>query len=582
MTTADSAQPAGRPAEAERRGAPEWHRLRSLLFGRERDSLEALRAIVGDHNSLARSVASVLPEAAAIRVGQDDGLARVLVPVIEDSLHRSVRENPRPLVDALYPLMGPAIRRSIAETLAEMLQSFNDAVEQSLSFRALRWRVDAWRTGRSYADVVLLKTLVYRVEQGFLIHRDTGLLLGHCVADQVVAQDPDMVSGMLTAIRDFIGDSFQVSSPEGVDTIRLGDLSVLVRVGPQAILAAVVRGNAPSTLSLQLSEALESIHLSHAAALAGFDGNMQRFADLDASLRPCLRSQSRAPESGTPWRAYLIIGVLAALIGGTAVVRHRAQADWNTVIAELRQEPGLTVIEADTSGDRHIEGLRDPLARDPLSVVGAETIRRLGITWHWKPYLSMEPALTRLRAQQLLAPPAGVRLQTDGDVLRATGVASGAWLVESRRRATFVPGVRAYDDSGVRLDTGAIDTAAVYFEVGADTLSPARRARLDSLLPTLVEFASAARELQRGYLLDIVGRADTPGTTETNLRLSKSRAEAVRSYLVVHGLPATLLRARGVGAVEAAANAHEYTDPDRRVDFHLATTAAESAHGDGA
>ena len=66
----------------------------------------------------------------------------------------------------------------------------------------------AWRTGKSFAEVVLLNTLVYRVEQVFLIHAQTGLLLQHVVADAVTAQDADMVSGMLTAIRDFARDSF--------------------------------------------------------------------------------------------------------------------------------------------------------------------------------------------------------------------------------------------------------------------------------------------------------------------------------------------------------------------------------------
>lgn len=580
MTPADSAQPLGETADAEPQGAREWQRLRSLLLGHERASLAALRASVGDHDSLARSVASVLPAAAAIRARQDDGLARVLAPVVEDSLQRSVRENPQPLVDALYPIMGPAIRRSIGETLAEMLQAFNGAVEQSFSVRALRWRLDAWRTGRSYADVVLLKTLVYRVEQVFLIHRETGLLLGHCLANGVVAQDPDMVSGMLTAIRDFIGDSFQVSAAEGVDAIRLGDLTILVRLGPRAILAAVVRGNAPSSLGVQLSETLESIHRSHAAALATFDGDMRGFADIERSLQLCLRSQTRAPARSRPWRAYLVMGVVAALIGAAALARHRTQSDWNAVVAELRQEPGLTVIQADAAGDRHIEGLRDPLARDPAAVVGADRIRRLGINWNWKPYLSMEPALTQRRAQQLLAPPPGVNLRCDGDVLRATGVASAAWVTDARHRAGFIPGVRAYEDSGVTLDTRTIDAAAVYFEVGADTLSPARRAQLDALLPTLTALTAAAAELHRDYTLEIVGRADTPGTTQSNLRLSQSRAEAVRSYLVGHGLPAEQLRARGVGAVEAAApNLHDFTDADRRVEFHVVSGAAGSALG---
>ena len=35
------------------------------------------------------------------------------------------------------------------------------------------------RTGRSFAEVVMLRSLVYRVEQIFLIHRETSLSLLH-------------------------------------------------------------------------------------------------------------------------------------------------------------------------------------------------------------------------------------------------------------------------------------------------------------------------------------------------------------------------------------------------------------------
>src|SRR5580704_7423915 len=236
MKPADSLNPIEADAKPEESSAGERHRLRSLLFADEQASLKALSAKVGDRASLARSVAAVLSEAAAIRARHDDSITRVLAPIVEPSLQQSVRKNPQPLVDALYPIMGPAIRRSISEALADMMQRFNGAVEQSLSPRALKWRFDAWRTGQSYATVVLLKTLVYRVEQVFLIHRKTGLLLGHVQADQIVVQDPDMVSGMLTAIRDFVSDSFHVADEDGVDAIRVGNLSVQVRVGPKAVL----------------------------------------------------------------------------------------------------------------------------------------------------------------------------------------------------------------------------------------------------------------------------------------------------------------------------------------------------------
>ena len=63
-----------------------------------------------------------------------------------------------------------------------MLESLNTTLEHSLSWRSLRWRLDARRTGKSFAEIVLLNTLVYRVEQVFLIHRPSGLLLQHLTA----------------------------------------------------------------------------------------------------------------------------------------------------------------------------------------------------------------------------------------------------------------------------------------------------------------------------------------------------------------------------------------------------------------
>ena len=62
------------------------------------------------------------------------------------------------------------------------MQSFNHALEHSMSWRGLKWRMEAWRTGRSFAEVVLCHTLVFRVEQVFLIHQPTGLLIQHIVA----------------------------------------------------------------------------------------------------------------------------------------------------------------------------------------------------------------------------------------------------------------------------------------------------------------------------------------------------------------------------------------------------------------
>ena len=47
-----------------------------------------------------------------------------------------------------------------------------------------------------------------------------------------------MVSGMLTAIRDFVQDAFKSqSATESLDTLRVGELEVWVEQGPHAVLA---------------------------------------------------------------------------------------------------------------------------------------------------------------------------------------------------------------------------------------------------------------------------------------------------------------------------------------------------------
>ena len=152
-------------------GAPaaapdELGRLRRLMFAAELDKLAEIDRRLSDPAVRAEELGTVLDEALAV----------------------SIRKNRTRIAEALAPTMGPAIRRAIAETLRTMVESFNQVLQHSLSARALRWRVEAWRTGRPFAEVVLSHSLVYRVEQVYLVHRDTGLLLHHVAADAALTR----------------------------------------------------------------------------------------------------------------------------------------------------------------------------------------------------------------------------------------------------------------------------------------------------------------------------------------------------------------------------------------------------------
>ena len=293
-------------------GTPDVEQLRRLLFGKDYDALLALKEQFEHSDKYSASVAGIISEALALRGSQDDSLSAALAPTVELALTSSISNNPRRIADMLYPVMGPAIRKSINQALSEALENLNQVLENSLSLRSWKWRFDAWRTGQSYAKVALLHTLVYQVEQVFLIHRESGLLLQHVESPQAISKDPEMVSGMLTAIQDFIADSFAVNQADTLRTLSLGGLTVVIEHGPQAVLAMVVRGTVPGELHALLLETSAAIHRQYAAAFKAYDGDTRLFANANNLLSDCLKSQQQRKSQGSPWLAWLLLATVLA------------------------------------------------------------------------------------------------------------------------------------------------------------------------------------------------------------------------------------------------------------------------------
>ena len=149
----------------EGQNAPEFDELRELLLGADRRRTEDLEARLDAQALTPEQIADKLPEAIIMRGRRDKQLARALAPTVQSAISESVRRRPGDFADAIFPILGPAIRKAIAETMAELVGSINRAVEHSFSPRGLKWRFEALRTGTPYAQVVLRHALLYRVEQ---------------------------------------------------------------------------------------------------------------------------------------------------------------------------------------------------------------------------------------------------------------------------------------------------------------------------------------------------------------------------------------------------------------------------------
>ena len=551
----ESALASGRPDPS----AEELAELRELLLGPERRRLRELERRLDAMGLSREELAELLPEAIVLRTGRDRQLARALAPTVERAISESVRRNPREIASAIFPVLGPAIRKAIAETLAGLVASINRTIEHSLSPRGLKWRLEAWRTGVPYAQIVLKHALLYRVEQVFLIHAETGLLLAHAWAPELKASDPDLISGMLTAIRDFVADSFaREREAGGLRRFSVGELTVMVEQGPRAVLAAVVRGQAPDSLLERLQDTLETVHLQFAGALADFDGDTSAFEPARPLLDGCLTTVVSTDQTGErrgtrAWLPSAIAAlVLIAVLGGLAWRSHRR---WSRAVTALETEPGIVLTRAEGGMGRwRLAGLRDPLARDPGAVLAGVAVDGSSIEQRWEPYLSLEPAMVVARARRVLTPPAGVGLALAGDTLRLTGSAPLPWVITAGR--TSLPaGVAAVDLSGVTPDIPAdlaqlvrdIEGQRVLFDVGSAALDGQARAVIARIAVSLQRLDVGVSLIGARAGLELIGRTDPTGSDSTNQTLSRDRAQAVVAALAARGVPTGTARVSGVG-----------------------------------
>ncbi len=450
--------------------------LRNLLLGDEKTKIESLEQHFDDPVKHAEDVSSVLPQAIKLSTSQSNELSDELMPIVENAVKVSVKRDINIFADALYPVMGPAIRKSMSEALMQMMQSINKALEHSFSFQGIKWRFEAWRTGKPFAEIVLLHSLVYRVEQIFLIHKKTGLLLHHTALAEVVQQDADLVSAMLTAIQDFVLDSFNDSldsassnnldskndSEHSLNQISMGEFSIWIEQGPDAVIAAVLKGTAPKKLRLKLITTLETIHQQDALAMQNFSGEEGELKQVDEQLQNCLLSQYEAEKKNISWVTWGILGMLLLGIMAWSFTQIQATQHWQDYVELIKDEPGIIVTDVSYKQGQHIiRGLRDPLAREAQQVLSSSSMAQPiklwfisisplnaeQITHYFEPYQSMQEAFIQKRAVKLLQPPVTTDVRVKSGVLTITGKAALSWITQLKKQSAYITGVNQLDIS---------------------------------------------------------------------------------------------------------------------------------------
>ncbi|MDI1435754.1 OmpA family protein [Polyangium sorediatum] len=540
--------------------------LRPLLVKPEQDRLKSLEHKLETPEALAEAIGEVLARAAVVSQKRGEELASAMQPLMLASIHDAVRKNPELFAEAIFPSIGPAVRKAARAALEALVLRVDEMVQRTMTLTSLRWRIEAARTGRPFVEVVMRHSLAYRVEHVFLVHHESGIVLQHVAAEDVTSEDPDQVSAMLAAIDDFARDAFREKKEAGLSRFCVGELTGIVEHGPRAMLVAIVRGVASKDVEVSLAETLEEIHRTYADALLHFQGEVAAFEKAHDALVGCMREE-RIQKPTSRRRGVLVLAAIAtiALVGagiGWKTVHDRNRR-FDAYVEALREEPGLLVTRTGRQeGRSFVEGLGDPLAKDPAALLARHGLGVSEVELRFKPIYSLDPPLTERRAAQVLRPPAGVSLGLADGTLRIAGVAERAWIDRARLLSTSLPGVTALDDTRL-FEAEALRTAKaaaatlegieIVFPRGSARPSQAERARLDAAARAVQGLLDAAPRGGLSARIEIVGHADATGTPERNQRLSEERASSVSTELGARGVPTEPLAARGVGDAVLAA-----------------------------
>lgn len=521
--------------------------------------------------------------------GPDDGFAEALRPSVETALKRSLRDEPEFWAQNMSPLLGPAIRAAVASGLRDMVQTINQVLENSLSVRGWRWRAEAWRTGNSFAQIALLRSLVYRVEQVLLVDRDSGLLLASVSAPGISTKDSDLVSAMLTAMQDFLHDSFRLEQGDSIRQIHTGEFSLWVEPGPWAALAVAVRGNAPAEFRQVLRAATDLIHEELPNELRAFEGDS---ALIEQRSRPilegCLQSrfQERAPRSY--WRVWACAAAVASALLTWGGLRIRDARHWNKALEALEATPGITITELTREHGKHVlRGLRDSFAVSAESVLAKNGIPLGDVSVRMQPFISLEPTLLIQRARAAIEAPDTVTASLNRGVLMLGGAASHEWIVSARNAAQKLAltgideiSTDAIEDRELEGLRSEIEAIRVLFHVGSATIAPDQAGLIDGVIPKLRQWIDGALEVGRVPRVMVIGHADFTGAETSNTALGNQRAHQVTERLLAAGIPSQSLTALGGGPTEGSEHSTGAGSPDsarRSVVFRLPSSSGAAA-----
>ncbi|PKP32373.1 MAG: hypothetical protein CVT99_04950 [Bacteroidetes bacterium HGW-Bacteroidetes-16] len=527
--------------------------LRKAITGLDSEDLQRLSRLIQDPELFSIEISQLLPLSIKKMFERGEVDEEQLRKFVEQVLHQSVKSDPGVMATILFPIMMPAIRKAVAEDIKRMVESLNTTLEYGFSPKRIGWRMQALFSGRKYAEIVLSNAYVFKVSQVFLIHRTTGLLLNQVQETEIKdARNADMVSSMMSAIKDFVQDSFQRDAEENLDSIKVGNFNIWIEQGPYAIIAAIVEGNVPGSLRLILKEAIEAIHVNFSYELEHFQGDTEPFVLKDRFLRTCLLNEKKEIKRKKPVIIFILVALLLGVLGFWTYTRVETKLRFNRMLDELEATKGVVVTGTEKKdGVYSITGLYDPLVSNLNNVVKLHGFDLHDVKLNLEPMISLDYDLVLLRARRVLMPPETIDLSLKRDTLIAEGAADNEWLERATSLVLHLPGIYFFDIAKVNEEKMqqtparqlvekrilAIENYYFVFRINEVKLDSLQKIDFDILINEAKSVLNFRFDQDSVPVIEVYSHTSRNGHIDANKNAARLRAEKFVDLMLQSGLP---------------------------------------------
>jgi len=127
------------------------------------------------------------------------------------------------------------------------------------------------------------------IDDVFLLYRKDGVLIKHETRRLRPDIDTDILSGMLTAVQQFVRDSFQGDEEGELDEITVGQMHLHIGRGKWLIIAARVSGGDVASMNDQIKRCIQDMEDHNWDRLEDWDGDMELAKALSPYVRKLIR-----------------------------------------------------------------------------------------------------------------------------------------------------------------------------------------------------------------------------------------------------------------------------------------------------